>query len=256
MNGAGLDGLIGRLQAAADRMAAAAGDAPGATPLATPDWLAEAAREGSLRRPIAWRNTVVRLPAWRRLHVEFFAIPGEIGVVHLCGFPDPAHALPILGFDIIAGRERATGCFLDLSPTVAAATRATDAWARDLAPLRGTLGQARPLPDWAAAIFSPHAVAVRPRSAAEVAAGLALGEATLARMLHAPPPPATDAGPMRDAQARYVAAQRRNERTRRMLAGCVGETLADRFIAECLFPEPPLPDRSAAPRAALPALVP
>lgn len=239
-------GLIETLDGTARQLADQAATAEGAVAVMMPDWLAEARRAGTLRRPIAWRNTLLRTPLWRRLHVEYFEIPGEIGVIHVCAFPDPGLALPILGFDIVAGQARATGCFLDLSPTVPAAMPVTEGWARDLAPLRADLGEARPLPDWASAIFSPHAVAVRPRDPDEVGAGLALGAATLARMLRLGAAAPAEPGAMRAAAARYVDGQRRNERTRRMLAACVGATLADRFIADCLFPLPD--DGRGAPR--------
>jgi hypothetical protein len=67
----------------------------------------------------------------------------------------------------------------------------------------------------------------------------ALHPAWPAQLLTVPPARACDADQMRAAQRRYIGAQRQNQHTRRMLAGCVGAGLADRFIAECLFPEPP-----------------
>ncbi len=236
-----MSGLVARLDAAVARLEAIALAAPGATRCETPDWLHRAAAEGALRRPIAWRNTVVRTPRLRRLHAEFFSIPGEIGVLHLCAFPADDAALPILGFDVVAGQQRATGCFLDLSPTVPQAEPLVAHWAAGLAPS----GEPRVLPDWAA-MFSPHAVAVRPRDAAELEAGLAAGEAAL-RMILAAAPMRADPAAMHAAQARYVEGQRRNDRTRRMLAGCIGADLAERFIAECLFP---LPDDAPALRDA------
>jgi len=234
-------GLLARLDRAAARLAGMALAAPGAVPLPMADWLARARQAGSLRRPLLWRNTVVATPAWRRLHVEYLAIPGEIAVLHCCAMPRLDRALPILGFDVVAGEAKATGCFLDLSPSVPAAAPAIAAWAAAIAPLRDELGEARALPDWAT-IFSPHVIAVRPRNPAEVEAGLALGEATLAEaLLPCSAPPAAPAE-MLAAQSHYAAGQRRNDRTRRMLAGCIGPQLADAFIAECLFP---LPDDAA-----------
>lgn len=228
--------LLQRLEAAADALAATAAALPGARSLPMEDWLARAASEGTLRRPIAWRNTVVRTPALRRLHVEYFAIPGEIAVLHACAFPHLDQALPIYGFDVIAGEDRATGCFLDLSPTVPQADAVIAAWAADIEPRRATLGMSRILPEWTA-IFSPHVVAVRPSDVAAFQAGLDLGTATLQRLAATA---GCDAAAMAAAQARYIEGQRRNDRTRRMLASCIGAALADAFIAECLFPSVPL----------------
>ncbi|SFK70884.1 hypothetical protein [Falsiroseomonas stagni] len=230
--------LLQRLEAAADALAATAAALPGARSLPMEDWLARAVSEGTLRRPIAWRNTVVRTATLRRLHVEYFAIPGEIAVLHACAFPHLDQALPIYGFDVIAGQDRATGCFLDLSPTVQEADPLIAAWADGMEPRRGALGASRILPEWTA-IFSPRVVAVRPGDAAAFEAGLALGAETLAQLVAATPIARCDAATMAAAQARYIEGQRRNDRTRRMLAGCIGVDLADAFIAECLFPPVP-----------------
>jgi phycocyanobilin:ferredoxin oxidoreductase len=227
--------LLQKLEEAADALATTAASLPGARMLPMPDWRSRAAAEGTLRRPIAWRNTVVRTPALRRLHVEYFAIPGEIAVLHACAFPHLDQALPIYGFDVIAGQDRATGCFLDLSPTVPEADPLIAAWADGLEPHRAALGTQRVLPEWTA-IFSPRVIAVRPADAPAFQAGLDLGAATLRCLL-----PATRCDPaaMAAAQARYIEGQRRNDRTRRMLAGCIGADLADAFITECLFPPVP-----------------
>ncbi len=233
--------LLRRLEDAADALAATALALPGARALPMEDWLARAAVAGTLRRPIAWRNTVVRTPALRRLHVEYFAIPGEIAVLHACAFPHLDQALPIYGFDVIAGEDRATGCFLDLSPTVPQADVLIEAWGEDVAAQRAALGASRILPEWTA-IFSPRVVAVRPADAVAFQAGLDLGAATLRRLA---PAGGCDPGAMAAAQARYIEGQRRNDRTRRMLASCIGADLADAFIAECLFPPVPSPAAAA-----------
>lgn len=240
--------LIAWLDAAAHRLAALALALPGAHALPQRDWLAHAQATGALRRPLAWRNTLLATASLRHLHVEFFALPGEIGVLHLCAFPRLDLALPILGFDVIAGRERATGCFLDFSPTVPGAEPVIDAWAEGLAAPRAGLGETRVLPEWTA-IFSSRVVAVRPGGPAQFQAALELGEASLLALAGAHAAPA-DPAAMRAAQQRYMDAQRRNERTRRMLAGCIGPDLADAFIAQCLFPDVVAPTPAAQPAEA------
>jgi phycocyanobilin:ferredoxin oxidoreductase len=229
--------LIDRLDQAARNLAANVAAHAGAEPLATPDWLARAREAGALRRPLEWRNQVVATPALRRLHVEFLALPGELAVLHVCGFPQLDAALPIFGFDVICGRERATGCFLDLSPSVPEAAPVLAAWEASLAPHRASLGEPRILPEWTR-IFSPSIVAVRPRTNAEFRAGLAFGAASLRDLLAWAPVAPADPRSMGAAQRDYVLGQRRNDRTRRMLAGCIGAALTDAFIDECLFPLP------------------
>lgn len=228
--------LIDRLSEATDRFAALAAAAPGAVGMEVPDWLARARETGALRRPIAWRNTVVTTAGLRRLHVEFFALPGEIAVLHVCAFPHLSAALPIFGFDVIAGREKATGCFLDLSPSVPEAAFVTQAWAAQLATYRAALGEVRELPEWGT-IFSSEVLAVRPRDARDFEHCLDFGAESLAALLDTRAS-AADPAAMRLAQLHYIDGQRRNDRTRRMLAGCIGPALADRFIDDCLFPLP------------------
>jgi hypothetical protein len=80
-------------------------------------------------------------------------------------------------------------------------------------------------------------VAVRPEGPAAVSLGIDLGLSGLLGALAEPDEPA-DPEAMRRAQARYTSGQRQNQHTRRMLAGCVGQTLADLFINQVLFPEP------------------
>lgn len=243
--------LIALLDQAAQDFAAMLRAAHGARLLPAPDWLEAARGAGTLRRPLAWRNTLVRTRLLRRAHVEFFSIPGEIGVLHVCIFPALDRALPIFGFDVVAGRSKATGCFLDLSPTVTAAEPMIAAWGARAATAAAAMGTARTLPDWAS-MFSAHALAVRPGSRADVAHGLDFGAASLAALLAETAPLPVDPQQMRVAQQRYIAAQRRNDRTRAMLAGCVGPALADAFIERCLFPAPPRAARLEAPRPVRP----
>ena len=82
-----------------------------------PDFLIRARCEGTLSKPVVWTNDVFTGPDFRWAHVEFFSIPDQIGVIHVCVFPRMDRPAPIFGFDIIAGRRKATGAFLDLSPT-------------------------------------------------------------------------------------------------------------------------------------------
>lgn len=111
-----------------------------------------------LQRPgitnITWTS-----PVFRRAHLSMFDLAASRGVVmlHCCVYPDLDNPAPIFGFDIIAGKSKITGCFMDYSPTLDPAH-----------PLISTLASAtsayqwnrrRELPAWAQAIFSPYIVA-------------------------------------------------------------------------------------------------
>jgi phycocyanobilin:ferredoxin oxidoreductase len=201
---------------------------------------------GSLARPLAapapplpgleWSNLLLAAPSFRHGHVESFVAPGRVSVLHVCLFPPLDDPAPIYGFDMVAGPARVTGIFLDFSPVVEATPGLRLADAVDPARLAG-FAAPRPLPPWGE-VFSADMLAVRPADSAEVARAIALAEAALQGWLARPGRSAGPGAASRIAagQARYVAAQRRNEHTLRMLAGFIGAEAARRFIDDVLFP--------------------
>lgn len=228
------------------------------------DWFAARleAEPGGIRRTMApleglldgqWSNLLLSGRLFRHAHVETLHIPGRLSVLHVCLFAHLDDAAPIFGFDMIAGPSRVTGIFLDFSAVLAGeqglvqprsaqpSLRLSDAV--DPA-LLANFAERRILPDWGD-IFSCDVLAVRPVDMAEIERALALARQALDRWLSAPGrpvracPAAIAAG-----QARYIAGQRRNEHTRRMLTGLIGDVAARRFIDEVLFP--PLPDAVSA----------
>jgi phycocyanobilin:ferredoxin oxidoreductase len=236
----GFADLIGRLWAAGSTLVADFECCPGIDRLAIPDFQAAAARAGTLQKDVRWRNDLFVGRGFRQVHIESFSIVGQLGILHVCIFPELDRNAPIFGFDIIAGKNKATGAFLDLSPTTRAADTIVQAWASATIERRAQFVEKRSLPDWAEAVFSPAALAIRPVSTGDVERALALGRWSLAMLLGAELSEAAETE-MFEAQTRYVEAQRRNEHTFRMLAGCVGADLAREFIDIWLFPDPPLP---------------
>jgi phycocyanobilin:ferredoxin oxidoreductase len=214
-----------------------------------PDFSERARRAGTCLRPVDWANEIFEGPGFRWAHVEFFSIPGQIGVLHVCLFPALDRRAPIFGFDIISGRAKATGAFLDLSPTTPSFDPIADAW---MGSPPEAFAEPRTLPEWAAAIFSPRALAIRPVSVSEVDAVVALARRSLAFWLDAEKPSGSVAV-MALAQYRYAAAQRLNEHTFRMLAGCVGPEIAREFIDDWLFPTPSA-DSESRPEISAPAI--
>ncbi len=201
-----------------------------------PDFRAMAERLGTLAKPVVWLNDVFKGPEFRWAHVEFFSIPDYIAVLHVCVFPTLRVQKPIFGFDVIAGSRKATGAFLDLSPTTSSANAIIEKWAVQADKDRASFEDHRVLPEWAATIFSPHALAIRPSSTSEVDQILGLARASLMMTLDQ----AFETGAptmMVAAQRVYVEGQRKNEHTFRMLANCVGPDLAREFIDGWLFPQ-------------------
>jgi len=225
------------LEACADAFAAAIASRPSVRHVDTPDFLLRAKRNRTLMKPVVWRNEIFVGPEFRWAHVEYFSIRSQIGVVHVCLLPALDRQAPIFGFDIICGGRKATGAFLDLSPTTADAAAISNSWAVQTGREMASFQEKRMLPDWATSVFSQHALAIRPVSSGEVERVMNLAESSLAHWFSHEKRKG-NAKAMVSAQQRYVAAQRRNEHTLRMLAGCVGDDIAKEFVSDWLFPGP------------------
>jgi phycocyanobilin:ferredoxin oxidoreductase len=159
-----------------------------------------------------------------RGHVEL--LTGPLAVLHVTVFPWTDDPAPIYGFDIIAGPEKASGAFLDLTPTI-----------EDWGPLTAVpaFRSVRPPPDWGG--FSPHFLAIHPVDANEVSAVLTLAEDTLADYL-SKLGRGNDHPQIGEAQRAYCRMQRSNHKTMQVLARMLGEEHARRFMDEVLFPYP------------------
>jgi hypothetical protein len=236
--------LVDRLEARAQALSTAIASQPSVRRIHAPDFLARASLAHTLTKPVVWRNEIFVGPEFRWAHVEFFSIRDQIGVIHVCILPALDRHAPIFGFDIITGIKKATGAFLDLSPTTAEAMEISDAWAADTKRAAADFQEKRELPEWASAVFSQHALAIRPTSISEVEGVLGLAESSLSLWLRAEKRVASGAA-MARAQQSYVEAQRRNEHTFRMLAGCVGAEIATEFVNQWLFPAPWEPEAAA-----------
>ncbi len=226
---------LGALERAADKLADQVRASPGARERPVPDYLARAAAAGTLKRPARWRNVLIEADAIAHAHVEYFEISGQLAVLHACVFHKVDYAFPIFGFDVITGAEKATGAFLDLSPAGPETAHIVAEWANVFAGSRAGFEKARALPDWGD-IFSVEALAVRPRDGGEIEAALALGQASLSWLLSQPLALARDRRRVAAGQGAYIAGQRRNQHTLRVLAGVVGEALARDFVETWLFP--------------------
>jgi phycocyanobilin:ferredoxin oxidoreductase len=106
-----------------------------------------------------WVNRVWTSDKYRRAHVDVVDAREKKGLwmMHCCIFPHIHNPAPIYGFDVVAGRNKITGCFHDFSA------------AGDLDhPMITWFGnnvkgyewsKERQLPEWARAIFSPYMIA-------------------------------------------------------------------------------------------------
>lgn len=183
---------------------------PGVIPMSTPDY--------------GWENHRYYSEKFRLAHVEIFN-QDRFMVVHTCVFPYATDPAPIFGFDVIAGENKVTGVFLDLSPTVA-----------EPEPFHKlTFKQQRQRPEWGD-IFSQNWIACRPDHDEMM---LIVDEAQ--RLLkhyldNVVAKTVGDPDAVVQGQNRYCNHQRQNEHTFKALKNLIGETSARQFMDEILFP--------------------
>ncbi len=106
-----------------------------------------------------WVNKVWASSQYRRAHIDVVDARETRGLwmMHCCVFPHTHNPAPIFGFDVVAGRNKITGCFHDFSPAGDVFHPMID-WFRDeVAKLEWR--KQRELPDWAKRIFTESMVA-------------------------------------------------------------------------------------------------
>jgi hypothetical protein len=106
-----------------------------------------------------WVNRTWKSSLYRRAHIDVVDARETKGLwmMHCCIFPHLTDSSPIFGFDVIAGKNKITGCFIDYSPTI-------DKNHKLLTHFETMVSQyewkkVRELPDWAKRIFSENMVA-------------------------------------------------------------------------------------------------
>jgi len=106
-----------------------------------------------------WVNRVWSSDSYRRAHIDVVDARETKGLwmMHCCVFPHIHNPAPIFGFDVIAGKNKITGCFIDYSPTTDKQHPMIEYFAEEVS--RYEWIKKRELPDWAQRIFSQHMVA-------------------------------------------------------------------------------------------------
>ena len=106
-----------------------------------------------------WINKVWASSQYRRAHIDVVDARETRGLwmMHCCVFPHLHNPAPIFGFDVIAGKNKITGCFYDYSPSCDPEHPMLDWFAEEAQKLQWN--KTRKLPDWAERIFSPSMIA-------------------------------------------------------------------------------------------------
>ena len=106
-----------------------------------------------------WVNRVWASDRYRRAHIDVVDARASKGLwmMHCCIFPHIHNPAPIYGFDVIAGKNKITGCFHDYSKAGDPDHPMMQWFADEVAKLEWR--RERALPEWATNIFSGSMVA-------------------------------------------------------------------------------------------------
>ena len=186
-----------------------------------------------------WINRVWASNNYRRAHVDVVDARETKGLwmMHCCIFPHIHNDAPIFGFDVIAGRNKITGCFYDYS----------SAGNKEHAMLEWFAGESnrlewnrtRKLPDWAERIFSPSMIAAgNVSNQEELDQIIAMAKKGIQHYLSTVGETNNTANNTTQAQNYYCENQKQNPHTPRVMVSLgLSEEDVKVFIHECLFPE-------------------
>jgi phycocyanobilin:ferredoxin oxidoreductase len=186
-----------------------------------------------------WINRVWTSDQYRRAHIDVVDARDTRGLwmMHCCIFPHTHNSAPIFGFDVIAGRNKITGCFIDYSPAGDREHPMIDRFGREVG--RYEWNKKRKLPDWADRIFSQHMVAAGNVSGQDELAQLAgLARVLVDHYLDCVGQTNNTALNTSDAQNYYCLNQKSNPHTPKVMVSLgLSEEDVRFFIQDCLFPE-------------------
>ena len=186
-----------------------------------------------------WVNRVWTSGAYRRAHVDVVDARETKGLwmMHCCIFPHTHNPAPIYGFDVIAGKNKITGCFHDFSAAGDSEHPMMEWFAGEANKL--DWNKKRKLPDWAERIFSESMIAAGNVSEeAELEQIFAMAKHTVTHYLNAVGETNNTANNTTEAQNYYCENQKCNPHTPRVMVSLgLSEEDVQHFIQECLFPE-------------------
>lgn len=188
-----------------------------------------------------WVNKVWASSIYRRAHIDVVDARATRGLwmMHCCVFPHLDNPAPIFGFDVIAGKNKITGCFIDYSPGRDAAHPMIEYFGQEVSGYEWN--KSRKLPDWAQRIFSPYMVAagnVSDENELEQLASLA--DILVNHYIQCVAETANTAeyATVKSAQNYYAQNQKCNPHTPKVMTSLgLAEEDVQLFIQECLFPE-------------------
>jgi phycocyanobilin:ferredoxin oxidoreductase len=186
-----------------------------------------------------WVNRVWTSFAYRRAHIDIVDVRDSKGLwmMHCCIFPHIHNPAPIYGFDVIAGKNKITGCFHDFSPTVNINHPLQTWFGSEVGKMNWR--RERELPDWAQRIFSGNMVAAgNVQSDEELEQIIEMAKRNTTHYLNNVGATNNTVADTTKEQNFYAQNQKMNPHTPRVMASLgLDEEDVRVFIQECLFPE-------------------
>jgi len=186
-----------------------------------------------------WINRVWTSGNYRRAHIDVVDARSSKGLwmMHCCVFPHIHNPAPIFGFDVIAGKNKITGCFIDYSPTADRNHPMIEYFAEEVS--RYEWIKKRELPEWAQRIFSHSMVAAGNVSdPAELSQIEALANILIHHYLETVGETNNKVADTTFEQNYYAQNQKQNPHTPKVMASLgLDEEDVRVFIQDCLFPE-------------------
>ena len=186
-----------------------------------------------------WVNRVWTSDVYRRAHIDVVDAreTRSLWMMHCCIFPHTHNPAPIWGFDVVAGKNKITGCFHDYSAAGDKHHPMMDWFGDYVSNLEWR--KVRELPDWAQRIFSPHMVAASNIQAEEELEQITqMARDTLEHYLSTVAETNNTHADTTEYQNYYAINQKQNPHTPRVMASLgLDEEDVRVFIQDCLFPE-------------------
>ena len=186
-----------------------------------------------------WVNRVWTSGSYRRAHIDVVDARETKGLwmMHCCVFPHTHNPAPIFGFDVVAGKNKITGCFYDYSPAGDPEHPMLEWFADESNKL--DWNKKRKLPEWAERIFSESMIAAGNVSdEAELEQIFAMAKRGVDHYLSAVGETNNTANDTTFAQNYYAQNQKQNPHTPKVMVSLgLSEEDVQVFIQECLFPE-------------------
>lgn len=186
-----------------------------------------------------WVNRVWSSDRYRRAHIDVVDARESKGLwmMHCCVFPHIHNPAPIYGFDVIAGKNKITGCFHDFSPAGDHEHPLIDWFASEAVKLQWN--KTRKLPEWAERIFTGSMIAAgNVQDEHELTQIFNMANISIKHYLSNVSKSNFTHKNTTDNQNYYCENQKRNPHTPKVMASLgLNEEDVQVFIQECLFPE-------------------